>query len=172
MDRVFSVYRAIEEIPVATIAAVHGNAVGGGCELTLVCDLVVADETASFGLPETAVGLFPGIGVARGREQLSQHWLRYLALDRDSISADEALLAGLVNRVVPAGKHIDVAVELAHKITRRAPLAVRAAKQQLTRGAAAYDAPRRVVSELMSTRDHAEGLAAFREGRNAKFEGA
>lgn len=173
VDRVFSVYRAIEEIPVATIAAVHGNAVGGGCELTLVCDLVVADETASFGLPETAVGLFPGIGVARGREQLSQHWLRYLALVGDSISADEALLAGLVNRVVPAGKHIDVAVELAHKIARRAPLAVRAAKQQLTRGAAAaYDAPRRVVSELMSTRDHAEGLAAFREGRNAKFEGA
>jgi enoyl-CoA hydratase/carnithine racemase len=172
VDRIFAVYRAIEELPIATIAAVHGHVLGGGCELTMICDLVVADETAMFGLPETAFGLYPGIGVARGREQLSQHWLRQLVLLGEPIPADEARIAGLVNQVVPSGGHLEAALEMAHKIAARAPLAVRSAKRYLTRGAgAAYDGPRRDVARLMGSRDHAEGIAAFREGRAPGFEG-
>jgi enoyl-CoA hydratase/carnithine racemase len=173
IDRVFGAYRAIEELPVATIAAVHGHALGGGCELTLVCDVVVAAGTATFGMPEIGFGLFPGIGVSRGREQLSQHWLRYLVLLGEPIPADEARLAGLVNRVVPDGEHLSTALEMARTIAARAPLAVRAAKRELTKGSAAgYDGPHRAVPELMGTNDHAEGIAAFRERRAPEFDGS
>src|SRR3954451_14560784 len=93
--------RAVEEISKPTIAAVHGHALGGGCELTMVCDLVVADETARFGTPEAGVGLVPGPGLVRGLAHVNLHWLKYMVLTGLPLDAQEARLAGLVNTVVP-----------------------------------------------------------------------
>ena len=87
MREAMSAFRAVEECRTPTIAAVHGHALGGGCELTLVCDLVVADETARFGLPETAVGLVPGPGLVRGRAHLGLHALKYLILTGEPLDA-------------------------------------------------------------------------------------
>jgi len=89
--------RAVEEFSKPTIAAVHGHAVGGGCELTIVCDIVVADETAKFGTPEATVGLIPGPGAARGAAHVNLHWMKYMVLTGLPLSAEEARLAGLVN---------------------------------------------------------------------------
>src|SRR4051794_1518970 len=123
--------RAVEAFAKPTIAAVHGHALGGGCELSLVCDIVVADETARFGTPECGVGLVPGLGLARGAVQANLHWLKFLVLTGEPIDAQEARLAGLVNRVTPPGEHIRAATELAHRIAARAPLALAVAKQVL-----------------------------------------
>jgi enoyl-CoA hydratase/carnithine racemase len=173
IDDVMSVYRSIEVIPCPTVAAVHGHALGGGCELTMVCDIVVADETARFGLPEARVGLFPGIAAVRGLDQLNQHWLRYMIFTGEHLGAEQARLAGLVNVVVPAGEHLAAATRIADRIAANAPLATREAKRMLDRGSdAAYAEARRVVPSLMSTEDHAEGIAAFRERRTADFGGA
>jgi enoyl-CoA hydratase/carnithine racemase len=103
--------RALEELPKPTIAAVHGHCFGGGMEMTLVCDVVVCDETARFAAPESRVGLVPGILLSRGPEQLSTHWLKYMAMSGEPLDAEQARLAGLVNFVVPEGAHLDEAVE-------------------------------------------------------------
>src|SRR5262245_25241589 len=112
-------YRAVEEIAKPTIAAVHGHALGGGCELTMVCDLVVADETARFGTPEAGVGLFPGPGVVRGRANVNLHWLKYMIFTGVAIDAADARLAGLVNAFVPAGHRVAEAERWADLIAQR-----------------------------------------------------
>jgi enoyl-CoA hydratase len=165
-------FQAVENMPKPTIAAVHGYALGGGCELTMVCDIVVADETARFGTPETAVGLFPGLGVVRGGAHVGLHWLKYMILTGQPLDANEARLAGLVNVVVPEGRHLDEAERLARIIAERSPLAAAAAKNILGRGsfegyAHAVDA----VAMLQGSKDHAEGIAAFVERRPAAFTG-
>ena len=99
-------FRAVEECTKPMIAAVHGHALGGGCELTLVCDLVVADTTARFGLPETAVGLLPGPGVVRGRSNLTLHALKHMIFTGAVLEAEDAMRVGLVNEVVPEGGHV------------------------------------------------------------------
>ena len=107
---------ALEELaalPVPTVAAVHGHCIGGGLELTLACDIVVADATARFSAPEARVGLVPGVLLAWGRERIGDHWLRYLALSGEPLDAEEARLGGAGELVVPAGGHLDRAAELA-----------------------------------------------------------
>src|SRR3954452_8060615 len=99
-------YRAVEEISKPTIAAVHGHALGGGCELTMVCDLVVADETARFGTPEAGVGLFPGPGVVRGRSNLSTHTMKSWIFTARSLSGEQPFSSGLATEFVPAGEHV------------------------------------------------------------------
>ena len=94
--------RAVDQFSKPTIAAVHGHALGGGCELTMVCDIVVADETARFGTPESLVGLVPGLGVVRGLSQLNLHWMKYMVFTGEPLDAHEAQAAGLVNRVTQA----------------------------------------------------------------------
>jgi enoyl-CoA hydratase/carnithine racemase len=172
MREAMSAFRAVEECRTPTIAAVHGHALGGGCELTLVCDLVVADETARFGLPETAVGLVPGPGLVRGRAHLGLHALKYLILTGEPLDARQALAAGLVNEVVPAGAHLAKAEEWAATLAARSPTAVAAAKDFLAAGAwdrASHAAD--TVALLQGSADVAEGVAAFGEKRAPTFTG-
>ena len=165
-------FRAVEECSKPTIAAVHGHALGGGCELTLVCDLVVADESARFGLPETAVGLLPGPGVVRGRANLTLHALKHLIFTGAVLEADAAQRAGLVNEVVARGEHSAKAAEWADAIAARSPLALATAKALLSaegweRLPHAVDA----VAMLQGSDDVAEGIAAFAEKRTPVFRG-
>ncbi len=165
-------FRAVEECGKPTIAAVHGHTLGGGCELTLVCDLVVADETARFALPETAVGLAPGIGLVRAGAHVGLHALKHLVLTGAVLDAHAARAAGLVNEVVPAGGHLARAGELAAQIATRAPAALAAAKAFLTAGAwDRYQHAIETVALLQGSDDAAEGVAAFAGKRPAAFSG-
>jgi enoyl-CoA hydratase len=165
-------YRAVEESPKPTIAAVHGYALGGGCELTMVCDLVVADETAKFGTPEASVGLFPGPGIVRGRAHVNLHTLKYMIFTGAHLTAEQAREAGLANEVVPAGEHLAKAEEWAAQIAQRSPLALASAKAYLSAGG--YDRWQHAVDTLtmlQGSEDHAEGIAAFVDRRAPVFPG-
>ena len=165
-------FRAWDELPKPVIAAVHGHALGGGCELTLVCDIVVADETARFGMPEAQVGLVPGLGVVRGLSHVNLHWMKYMVLTGELLSAQEALTAGLVNRVTAPGGHVAEAQRLGELMASRAPLALAVGKDILGRHAdEGYAHAVAAVSYLQGTEDSLEGIAAFRERRDPKFEG-
>jgi enoyl-CoA hydratase/carnithine racemase len=164
--------RAVDDFPKPTIAAVHGHALGGGCELTMVCDIVVADETASFATPEASVGLVPGLGVARGLAQLNLHWMKYLVLTGERLDAEQARLAGLVNVVTPAGGHVEEAERLAAAIATKAPLALEVGKALLNRSSSeAYAHAADAVPFLMGTEDCAAGIAAFKARQTPKFQG-
>lgn len=172
MKEALGAYRTVEELSKPTIAAVHGHALGGGCELTFVCDIVIADETARFGTPESRVGLVPGLGIVRGLSQLNLHWMKYLVLTGETIDAEEARLAGLVNKVVPAGEHIAEAERLANLIASRAPLALDVGKRVLNRHAGeGWSHAIEAIALLQGTRDMQEGIQAFRDNREPKFEG-
>jgi enoyl-CoA hydratase len=172
VEEALGALRAVEELPKPTIAAVHGFALGGGCELTLVCDIVVADETARFGVPEAAVGLMPGLAVARGRAHMSLHWLKYLTFTGEQLDADQALIAGLVNRVTPRGGHEQEAERLALAIAEKAPLAIAVAKRILSRDSAeALAHSIEAVTVLQGSDDVAEGIAAFAAKRPPDFRG-
>lgn len=164
--------RMVEEIPKPTIAAIHGYAFGGGCELSMVCDIIVADETAVFATPEAAVGLFPGLGVVRGRAHAGLHWMKFLAFTGERISAQDAKMAGLVTVVTPAGEHVAEASRLATIITTKAPLAISIAKRILQRGNDdGYAWSIEAVALLHGTADQAEGVSAFLERRTPEFKG-
>jgi enoyl-CoA hydratase/carnithine racemase len=164
--------RAVEELPKPTVAAVHGFAFGGGCELTMVCDVVVADATATFATPETAVGLVPGLGVVRGRAHAGLHALKFMALTGEPLDALRARDVGLVDVVTAEGGHIAEAERLARVMAARAPLALAAAKRILGRDSdEGYSYAVETVALLMGTDDHAEGIAAFHERREPRFTG-
>jgi enoyl-CoA hydratase/carnithine racemase len=172
-DECLVTLKAFEDLPKPTIAAVHGYALGGGCELTMVADLVVADETAQFGTPETAVGLFPGLGVVRGRAHVNLHLMKELVFLGERFDAHRAAAAGIVNTVVPAGEHVDTALAWARTIATKAPLALQAAKRILNRGnddGYAYSVE--AIAFLHGTADQAEGVRAFAEKRSPEFRGA
>jgi enoyl-CoA hydratase/carnithine racemase len=159
------------------IAAVSGYALGGGCELALVCDMIVASESAEFGQPEILLGIIPGGGgTQRLARVMGKQRAMELVLTGRRIKAQEALDLGIVNRVAAGGAWLDSALELAEVVARRPPLAVRLAKQAVlaadeTPLAAGLDQERRLYELAMATEDRVEGMNAFIEKRQPEFRG-
>jgi enoyl-CoA hydratase/carnithine racemase len=159
------------------IAAVSGFALGGGCELALLCDMIVASETAEFGQPEITLGIIPGGGgTQRLARVLGKQRAMELVLTGRRIDANEAHRLGIVNRLTPAGKWLEEAIELAQVVARRPPLAVRLAKQAVlaadeTPLAAGLAHERRLYELAMATEDRVEGMRAFIEKRRPEFHG-
>jgi enoyl-CoA hydratase/carnithine racemase len=159
------------------IAAVSGYALGGGCELALLCDMIVASENAELGQPEILLGIIPGGGgTQRLARVIGKQRAMELVLTGRRIDAHEALSLGLVNQVTSRGEWLDKAVELAQLVARRPPLAVRLAKQAVlaaeeTSLSAGLDHERRLYELTMATEDRVEGTTAFLEKRRPEFRG-
>ena len=164
-------------LPQPVVAAVHGFALGGGCELALSADLVVADETAVFGLPETTVGLVPGGGGTQlALRELGPGRAADLIFTGRQVAADEAERIGLADRLAPAGKAGQQALELAQQIAANSPVAVRAAKQAMRHGAgiglvAGLDVEDAAWRTAALSPDRREGIAAFNEKRAPVWPG-
>jgi enoyl-CoA hydratase/carnithine racemase len=170
-------FAALLGLPQPVIAAVHGFALGGGCELALSCDVIVADDTAVFGLPETTVGLVPGCG---GTQLLARRIgpgkAADLVLTGRKVPADEADRIGLADRRVPAGTADDRALELARQIAANSPVAVRAARQAMRLGAglslpAALEVEDAAWRTAVLSGDRREGIAAFVAKRSPAWPG-
>ncbi len=158
------------------IAAVAGHALGGGCELAMMCDTIIAAETASFGQPEILLGVIPGAG---GTQRLTRFVGKAKAMDMiltgRSMDAAEAERSGLVSRVVPAEKLVEEALGIARRIAKLSRPSVMIAKEAVNR---AYETTlaegvrfeRRVFHSLFATEDQKEGMAAFVEKRPARFK--
>ncbi len=159
------------------VAAVSGWALGGGCELALLCDMIVASDTATFGQPEITLGIIPGGGgTQRLARAAGKQRAMELVLTGRRFDAEEAERIGIVNRVVPGSEWLTDAMELAQTIARRPPIAVRLAKQAVlaadeTMLAAGLDAERRLYELAMATEDRVEGMDAFLEKRKPDFKG-
>ena len=172
-----AVFGALLALPQPAIAAVHGFALGGGCELALSCDLVVADETATFGLPEVTVGLVPGGGGTQlALRRLGPGRAADLVLTGRKVGIDEAGRLGLVDRRVPAGQDGPAALELAGQIAANSPVAVRAAKRAIRHGwgvslEAGLDIEDAAWRTAALSADRREGVAAFVEKRKPAWPG-
>jgi enoyl-CoA hydratase/carnithine racemase len=159
------------------IAAVSGFALGGGCELALLCDMIVASETAEFGQPEITLGIIPGGGgTQRLARVIGKQRTMELVLTGRRISAQEAHSHGLVNLVAQGGSWLEEAIELAGVVARRPPLAVKMAKQAVLAAeemplAGGLDYERRLYELTMATEDRVEGMRAFLEKRKPEFKG-
>ena len=171
------VYDRLERLRQPVIAAVNGYALGGGFELVLVADLVVAADSATFGLPEAKLGLLPGGGGTQRLPRLvGRNKAKELLMTADFITAAEACDLGIVNRVVLAEELLPAAHTLADRILQRAPLAVEMAKQLVNDGmeaslATAITQEMGMTATLYATEDAREGIAAFIEKRRPRFAG-
>ncbi|MCE9668907.1 enoyl-CoA hydratase [Myxococcus stipitatus] len=170
-------WRALAECPSPVVAAVNGYALGGGCELAMHADMIVAGEGASFGQPEVRVGIMPGAG---GTQRLTRAVGKFkamkLLLTGEPVTAREAEAMGLVTEVVPDDQVLARALALARKVARLPPLAVRQIKEVVLAG---QDAPladallleRKAFQLLFASRDQKEGMRAFLDKRKPTFEG-
>ncbi len=159
------------------IAAVSGFALGGGCELAMTCDMIIASETAQFGQPEINIGVIPGAG---GTQRLTLAVGKYKAMELiltgRAFTAHEALAIGLVNKVVPAEMLLDEAKSLAKEIAKKSPLAIRSAKESVlkcyeTSLSEGLNFERKSFYMLFASEDQKEGMKAFMEKRPASFVG-
>lgn len=159
------------ELAKPLIAAVEGFAMGGGFELALGCDLIVAAEDAKFGLPEVKRGLIAaGGGVLRLPQRIPHHLAMEFLLTGDPVTGRRAGELGLVNRVTPAGDAAAVALQLAEKLAENAPLALTAVKK-IVRAADPATTQREEIKKLMQSADVREGMTAFAERRAPKWTG-
>jgi enoyl-CoA hydratase len=173
----FENWDRIRRIHKPIIAAVGGFALGGGNELAMHADIIIASEKAKFGQPEILLGIMCGAG---GTQRLTRTVGKYKAMEMcltgDQFSAQDMLAAGLLNKVVPDGQHLDEAKTMARKIAGRAPLAARMTKEAILM---AFETPldvglkyeKRLFAMLFSTEDQKEGMQAFMEKRPANFKG-
>ena len=173
-----SFWKRLAALKTPLIAAVSGWALGGGCELALACDLIVASETAEFGQPEITLGIIPGGGgTQRLARVLGKQRTMELILTGRRIDAAEAQALGLVNLVAPKGQWLAQALELGQRVARRPPIAARLAKQAVlaadeTALAAGLEAERRLFELAIATEDRVEGMRAFVEKRKPDFKGS
>jgi enoyl-CoA hydratase len=165
------------DFPKPLIAAVNGFALAGGCEIMLACDLVVAVESAQFGIPEVKRGLMAAAGgLVRLPKRIPTAVAMELALTGDPIDARRAYELGLINRVVAAGALMDETLALAETVAANAPLAVRASKRVVKEGgelpdAAGFEVNDALVPSVFSSADAMEGAVAFAEKRPPRWTG-
>src|SRR5512134_403033 len=172
-----SVLERIERLPQPVIGAINGFALGGGCELAMACDILIAAETAKMGQPEVNLGIIPGYGGTQRLPRLvGRNLAKEMVLTGEMITAQRAYEIGLVNRVVPQADLMNAAREIGAKILSKGPIAVRTAKMAMNRGldldlsnACALESS--IFAVGFSTADRAEGMAAFLEKRKAAFTG-
>ena len=173
----FAPWDSLSRLRTPLIAAVAGYALGGGCELAMLCDVLLAADTAVFGQPEVKLGVIPGIG---GSQRLTRAVGKTLATEMvllgRELSGREAEQHGLANRAVPSERVVPVALDAAKRIARQAPQAVRVAKRTIARAfegslhAGLVD-ERRAFYGLLQTEDAREGVAAFLEKRKPAWQG-
>lgn len=174
---VHKLWDEIAAFPKPLIAAVNGFALGGGCELALHCDIIIAGDGAKFGQPEVKLGLLPGgSGTQRLVRAIGKYKAMLMILSGDIISAREASEMGLVSRVVGDGEVVDHAVALASGIARNGPVAVQLAKEAVLAGqdaslATALSLERKAFWLTFATEDKTEGISAFLEKRPPAFKG-
>src|SRR5258708_32431631 len=170
-------WQRIRQIHKPLIVAVDGYALGGGCELAMHCDMIVASENARFGQPEILLGIIPGTGgTQRQRRTIGKFRTMEMVLTGAQIPAQELAALGLVNHVVPKGEHLTEAVKLAKTVAPQAPIAERLAKEavqaafetSLTEG---LELERKNFFLLFASEDMREGMRAFIEKRKAEFQG-
>jgi enoyl-CoA hydratase len=170
-------FDALRNVKKPIIAAVAGYALGGGCELAMACDMIIAADNARFGQPEVTIGVIPGAG---GTQRLTRAVGKALAmeiiLNNRLLTAEEALQYGLVNRVVPKERVLDEALTLAAEVAERAPLAVRLAKEYVNKAyelslSEGLESERRSFYMLFATQDQKEGMKAFIEKRKPEWRG-
>jgi enoyl-CoA hydratase/carnithine racemase len=169
LQRVYDAFSSVERCAVPVVAAVNGLAFGGGTELALACDVVLAAESARFAFKEPAMGLMPGYGVVRGPDVLGRHWTRYLALSGREIDAARAERAGLVQEVHPDAGLVDAAVALAADMAAHPPLAVQVAKAFVNRDTVGGLAESvEATALLFATPEHRAAATAFAAARGTR----
>jgi enoyl-CoA hydratase len=167
----------IEGFPVPVITAINGPAIGGGLEIVLASHIRIASETATFGLPETRLGVIPGYGGSqRLPREIGVGWASELMLTGRSLTALEAERLGLLNRVVSQGSVMSEAMSVANEVAKLAPLAVRACLKAVTVGVSlpidqGLQLERELFASLFATEDMREGTRAFLEKRRPVFKG-
>ncbi len=169
--------QTLEDLPIPVIAAVNGFALGGGTEVALACDLIIASDKARFGQPEINLGVIPGFGgTQRLARRIGLPRARELIYSGDMIDAETALRYGLVNRVVPSAELMAEAGQMSEKIVTKPPIAIQQAKAAINAGinmdlANGCRYENEAFSLTFATEDKVEGMQAFLEKREAKFKG-
>jgi enoyl-CoA hydratase/carnithine racemase len=177
IETIQTTFNALDDLDRPTIAAVNGLAFGGGCELALSCDFRIMAEEASLGVPEIKIGILPGAGgTQRLAHMLPPAIAKQMIYLGDPLTSRQALQFGLVNDVVPSTKVLDAALDLARRLMKMPPIAIRSAKMLVHAGMncdlkTGIEAERQALGFLYGTEDRTEGMGAFLAKREAVFKG-